>query len=129
MDTMILLVAILLFLEMFEALWQRSDTMMGMLLNSYHYYQKSIFLFFLMHPAFYYILFVVLLTNRLNGWMITILALKTVDIFLKITLMQNIFVKGERDEALQPFLKAPLSPWVFLTGISLYVPLFIYALI
>ena len=129
MDTMILLVTILLLLEMFEALWQRSDTMMGMLLNSYHYYQKSIFLFFLMHPAFYYILFVVLLTNRLNGWIITILALKTVDIFLKISLMQNIFVKGERDEALQPFLEAPLSPWVFLTGISLYVPLFIYALI
>lgn len=129
MDTMILLVVILLFLEMFEALWQRSDTMMGVLLNSYHYYQKSIFLFLLMHPAFYYILFVVLLTNVLNGWIITILALKTVDIFLKITLMQNIFVKEQRDEHLRPFLEEPLSPWVFLTGISLYVPLFIYALI
>jgi hypothetical protein len=129
MSDMALLVLILIFLEMFEALWQRADNMMSVLKNGYHYYQKSIFLFLLMHPSFYYILFVSLLTNILNGWIVAILLFKTIDIFLKIVLMQNIFVKGEIDEDMLPFLEERVTPWIFLMGLGLYPPLLIYALI
>ncbi len=128
MDTLIALILILIILELFEAWWQRSDTMMGVLAEGYHYYQKSIFLFFLMHPSFYYILFVILFTQVLNGWMVTILLLKSVDLFFKITMMQNIFLKGEADDVLGSFLEEPLSPWIFLTGVSLYPFLLFYAL-
>jgi len=128
MSSVVILVLILIFLEMFEALWQRSETMMGVLKNGYHYYQKSIFLFLLMHPSFYYILFVALLTNILNGWIITILLFKTMDIFLKIALIQNIFVKDEVDEIMLPFLEERVTPWIFLMGLGLYPPLLIYAL-
>ena len=129
MDTLIALILILIILELFEAWWQRSDTMIGVLALGYHYYQKSIFLFFLMHPSFYYMLFVILFTQALNGWMVTILLLKSVDLFFKITMMQNIFVKEEVDEMLGSFLEEPLSPWIFLTGASLYPFLLFYALI
>ena len=128
MDTLMPLILILIILELFEAWWQRSDTMVGVLALGYHYYQKSIFLFFLMHPSFYYALFVILITQVLNGWMVTILLLKSVDLFFKITMMQNIFVKGEVDEILGSFLEEPLSPWIFLTGVSLYPFLLFYAL-
>jgi len=128
MDTLIALILILIILELFEAWWQRSDTMMGVLAEGYRYYQKSIFLFFLMHPSFYYILFVILFTQVLNGWMVTILLFKSVDLFFKITMMQNIFVQDEVDEVMGSILYEPLSPWLFLTGVSLYPFLLFYAL-
>jgi len=81
-----------------------------------------------MHPSFYFVLFVVLATQILNGWMVAILLLKSVDIFFKITMMQNIFVKGQVDEMFASFLEEPLSPWIFLTGVSLYPFLLYYAL-
>ncbi|MEA3492646.1 MAG: hypothetical protein U9R27_12175 [Campylobacterota bacterium] len=128
MNTLILFVLILSMLELFEAWWQRSDTMAGVLANGYYYYQKSIFLFLLMHPSFYFVLFVVLYTEVINGWMIAILLFKSVDIFFKITLMQNIFVKGQVDDVVRPFLEESLSPWIFLTGLGLYPFLLFYAL-
>ena len=128
MNTAILFILILIILELFESWWQRSDTMVGVLAKGYHYYQKSIFLFLLMHPSFYFIVFVILTTHILNGWMVTILLLKSVDILFKITMMQNIFVKDQADEVLGSFLEEPLSPWIFLTGVSLYPFLLFYAL-
>ncbi|RLA70529.1 MAG: hypothetical protein DRG30_09165 [Epsilonproteobacteria bacterium] len=128
MNTLILSVLTLIIFELLEAWWQRSDTMLGVLANGYHYYQKSIFLFLLMHPSFYFVLFVILSTQILNGWMVTILLLKSVDIFFKITMMQNIFVKNQIDELLGSFLEEPLSPWIFLTGVSLYPFLLFYVL-
>ncbi len=128
MNTLILSILTLIIFELLEAWWQRSDTMLGVLANGYHYYQKSIFLFLLMHPSFYFVLFVILSTQILNGWMVTILLLKSVDIFFKITMMQNIFVKNQIDELLGSFLEEPLSPWIFLTGVSLYPFLLFYAL-
>jgi hypothetical protein len=128
MNTLMLFILILAILELFEAWWQRSDTLMGLLGKDYYYYQKSIFLFFLMHPSFYFVLFVVLSTQILNGWMVTILLLKSVDIFFKITMMQNLFVKKQIDTTMESFLEEPLSPWIFLTGVSLYPFLLFYGL-
>ena len=128
MDTLIVLILILIILELFEAWWQRAETMIDVLALGYHYYQKSIFLFFLMHPSFYYILFVILFTQVLNGWMVTILLFKSVDLFFKLTMMKNIFVQDEVDEMMGAVLYEPLSPWIFLTGVSLYPFLLFYAL-
>jgi hypothetical protein len=60
--------------------------------------------------------------------MVAILLLKTVDIFFKLTLMNKIFVKRTIDETLEMVLSEPLSPWLFLTGASLYPFLLFYAL-
>jgi len=128
MNTILLLVAVMIVLELLEAWWQKADTLMGVLANSYHYYQKSVFLFFLMHPTFYYTLFVILLAQVFNGWMVTILLLKSVDIFFKLAMIKSIFVQNRVDDTLGRILYEPLSPWIFLTGASLYPFLLFYAL-
>ena len=128
MESIVSIILILVLLELFEAWWQRAETLFDVLAQGYRYYQKSIFLFLLMHPTFYYILFVILVTKVFNGWMVAILLLKMVDIFFKLTLMNKIFVKRTIDETLEMVLSEPLSPWLFLTGASLYPFLLFYAL-
>ena len=129
MNEIIAIILILTLLELFEAWWQRAETLYAVLARGYRYYQKSIFLFFLMHPAFYYTVFVILLTNRYNGWMVSILILKSVDIFFKIAMIQKIFINGQTDPFMESMLDEPLSPWIFLTGAGLYPFLMFYALI
>ena len=128
MNSLLLSLLILVLLELFEAWWQRADTMKGVLEHCYHYYHKSVFLFFLMHPTFYFMLLVILSTHILNGWMITILLLKSVDIFFKIALMYSLFIQRKYDDAIAAIIDQPLSPWIFLTGVSLYPFLLFYAL-
>jgi hypothetical protein len=81
-----------------------------------------------MHPTFYFMLLVILSTHILNGWMITILLLKSVDIFFKIALMYSLFIQRKYDDAIAAIIDQPLSPWIFLTGVSLYPFLLFYAL-
>lgn len=102
--------------------------MMSVLAHGYHYYQKTIFLFFLMHPSFYYVLFVILFTQVLNGWMVAILLLKSLDLFFKLRIMHAVFVERSVDQSLGMILSEPLSPWLFLTGVTLYPFLLFYAL-
>ncbi|MEJ2436760.1 MAG: hypothetical protein P8Y35_01845 [Sulfurovaceae bacterium] len=83
----------LIFFELFEIAWQYSDTLYQILEKAYRYYSKSIFVFLLMHPSFYFILFVVLATGRLNVSMIIILTLKIFDMFTKIELVRKLFIE------------------------------------
>jgi hypothetical protein len=128
MEPAVLFVVIMMICELFEAWWQRADTIEGLLANGYRFYRQSIFVFFLMHPSFYFVLFVILATGIFNGWMMTVLVLKVTDLFLKITMMQKLFVRMEADDAIGPFLQEPMSPWLLLTGVSLYPILLMYAL-
>ena len=128
MEKIVVIISVLIALELFEAWWQRADTLLDVLARGYQYYRINIFLFFLMHPSFYYILLVIIFTKVLNGWMVTILLLKSIDIFFKLAMIKKIFVEGETDDAIGPILTEPLSPWLFLTGVSLYPFLLFYAL-
>ena len=129
MSFIINVILILVLLEIFEAWWQHSQNMEGVLYNGYKYYKKSIFLFFIVHPAFYFTFFVILYTQILNGWLIAILALKTVDLFFKITLMRGVFEDGDIAPNIRDILKEPLSPIMFLTGLGIYPFLMFYGLI
>ena len=128
MDSVMSLVMILVILEIFEALWQRAKSMEGVLSHVYHYYHKSIFIYFLMHPAFYFTFFVILYTETLNGWFLAILVFKTLDIFFKITLMRGLFEDGDINMEIRAILKEPLSPILFLTGLGVYPFLLFYGL-
>lgn len=123
------IILILSLLEIFEVWWQHSPTMEEVLTKAYIYYKKSIFLFFIMHPAYYFTLIVILYTQTLNGWMIAILMLKTVDLFFKITLMRGLFEEGDISDNIKIVLKEPLSPIMFLTGLGIYPFLMFYGLI
>jgi hypothetical protein len=129
MDNALLLTSLLLFLELFEAFMQRSGTLYGVMENLYSWYRKSIFLFFLMHPAFYFILFVVIATDTLNIYMIAILTLKIFDLFYKLELIKKIFIKQDVPQDLAAMLEWQIPSWFFLMGALLYPPLLYYGLI
>lgn len=129
MENALLFTIILLFAELFEAAMQRSQTLFGVLEKLYVYYQKSIFLFFLIQPGFYIILFIVVLTGVLNFSMIFILALKIFDLFYKIELIKKVFVEREVSQEIAQMLQWKIPPVFFLMGAGLYPPLLFYALI
>ena len=129
MENVLLLTSILILLELFEAYMQRSDTLYGVIEKLYGWYSKNIFLFFLMHPAFYFILFVVLVTDSLNIYMILILTFKVFDIFYKLELIKKIFIQQNVPQDLAAMLDWKIPSWFFLMGVGLYPPLLFYALI
>ena len=128
MNNIFMLVAILILLELFEVYMQRSDTLYGVMEKLYGWYSKSIFAFFLIHPAFYFTLFVVILTDILNIYMILLLSLKVFDLFYKIELIKKIFIQKNVPSDLAAMLEWKIPKWFFLMGVGLYPPLLFYAL-
>ncbi len=129
MENVFLLISILIVLELFEAYIQRADTLYGVMEKLYGWYSKSIFLFFLIHPAFYFILFVVIVTDTLNIYVILILTFKVFDLFYKLELIKKIFIQQNVSQELAEMLDWKIPSWFFLMGVGLYPPLLFYALI
>jgi len=129
MENVLLFTSILVMLELFEAYMQRADTLYGVIEKLYGWYAKSIFVFFLIHPAFYFTLFVVIVTDVLNIYMILLLIIKVFDLFYKIELIKKIFIQENVPSDLAVMLEWKIPPWFFLMGVGLYPPLLFYALI
>jgi len=129
MENVLLLTSILIMLELFEAYMQHAATLYGVIEKLYGWYFKSIFFFFLMHPAFYFILFVVIVTNTLNIYIILLLTLKVFDLFYKLELIKKIFIQQKVSRDLASMLEWKIPSWFFLMGVGLYPPLLFYALI
>ena len=128
MENALSLTLILVILELFEAMTQRADTLGGVIERLYIWYRKSIFLFFLIHPTFYFILFVVIATDILNFYMVMIIAMKVFDLFYKLELIKAIFIKQKVPADLAAMLQWRIPSWFFLTGVMLYPPLLFLAL-
>ena len=128
MENALLFTIILLFAELFESYTQRSETLLGVLEKLYAYYQKSIFLFFLIQPGFYFIMFIVLLTGVLNVTMVFLLAIKIFDIFYKIELIKKVFIEREVSQEIAQMLEWKMPSMFFFMGAALYPPLLFYAL-
>jgi len=128
MENALLFTIILLFAELFEAYIQRAQTLLGVLEKLYAYYQKSIFLFFLIQPGFYFIMFIVLLTGVLNVTMVFLLAIKIFDIFYKIELIKKVFIEREVSQEIARILEWKMPSMFFLMGAVLYPLLLFYAL-
>ncbi len=128
MENILTFVAILVVLELFEAYMQKADTLYGVMEKLYVWYQKSIFAFFLIHPSFYFVLFVVIVTDVLNLYIILILTFKIFDLFYKIELIKSIFIRQKVPADLSAMLEWKIPSWFFLMGVGLYPPLLFYAL-
>jgi len=128
MENALSLTLLLVILELLEAMIQRADTLYGIVARLYQWYRKSIFLLFLVHPTFYFVLFVAVATDILNFYMIVIIAMKVFDLFYKIELIRTVFVKQEVPPELSAMLQWKIPSWFFLTGVMLYPPLLYYAL-
>jgi len=128
MNVLTQIVLLMIMLELIEANLQKAPTLELMIDRLNGYYQKSIFLFFLVHPTFYFIIFVALYLNVMNFYMIAILIIKSFDIFFKIEMIQQRYVRGEMDRELEMMMHLNISPWMSLLGVVMYVPLLVMAL-
>jgi len=114
-------------LEIFEVSWQKAPSLMGMLLRMYKYYNKSIWLFLIMHPTFYFAIGFAMLSDY-NGFALLLLFIKTLDIATKILLIQQVFVKRELSQELSLVLLAPINGFLPYLGVVLYPLLILLAL-
>ena len=109
MENVLTLTLLLLLAELFEALMQRSPTLLGVLEKLYSYYHKSIFLFFMMQPGFYVLVLISLLTGVLNFTMIFLLAIKIFDMFYKMELIKKVFIEQQVSKEMAEFLAKQFS--------------------
>ena len=89
-------IIIMILFELIEANLQKASTLGDMIEKLYIYYDKSIFLFFMIHPTFYFVLFISLYLDILNFYIVAILLIKTFDMFFKIELIQQRYIKKEK---------------------------------
>jgi len=128
MNIILFFTIILVVTELFEAVMQRASTLMGILEKLNVYYQKSIFLFFLLQPSLYIIFLVILITGVMNIGIIFLLILKISDIFYKITLINKVFRDKDISPTLRESLEWKMPSWFFLMNIGIYPPLLFYSL-
>ena len=128
METLVTLMVFYLFFEFFEASWQKAPTLLEMLVRMYRRYHKSIFYFLLLHPTYYFAVWLLLQTH-LSLPSVLLLFIKTVDMTTKIVLMQQVFEKQELSAPLQEMLTTPLEKWMPYVGLAVYPPLVLWALL
>ncbi|MCK9454853.1 MAG: hypothetical protein M0Q20_06845 [Sulfurimonas sp.] len=126
-DLVLNYVIIFIFFELYEISWQKAPSIMGMLIRMNKYYSKSIFLFLIMQPTFYFSIGFAMLTN-FNIYAIILLFLKTVDVATKILLLEQVFKKRELTQELSLILLAPINSFLPYIGLLLYPVLIILAI-
>ncbi len=122
MNDIYTLTLIYIILELFETQWQKADTLMGMLQNMYERYRRNVILFLLLHPTFYFTIYLAMITDY-RVEVLIVLFIKTVDIATKILLMIQLFEKEEASVELSQVLQTPLHKAMPYIGLFLYTPL------
>lgn len=101
MDNLIFLFFLFVALELFEANWQKSDSLYGVIYNNFLVYQKSLFTFFILNPTFFYVLFLIIYLTLDSFLMYAILAVKFLDVAFKISMMKKLS-EGRKLEEVMP---------------------------
>lgn len=126
-DLILNYVLLFILLEIYEISWQKAPSIMGMLIRMQKHYSKSILLFLIMHPTFYFAIGFVMLSNYAPSAMI-LLFIKTFDIATKILLIEQVFIKKELSQELSLILLAPINNFLPYIGLLIYPPLIALAI-
>jgi len=101
MDNLIFLFFLFVALELFEANWQKSESLYGVIYNNFLVYQKSLFTFFILNPTFFYVVFLTIYLNTDSFLMYVMMIIKFVDVAFKITMMKKLS-QGQKMEEIMP---------------------------
>ena len=123
METVIGIITIMILLELFELYTQQAETLGEMIKKLYNYYNKNIFLFFLMHPTFYYVLGITFYFDSFNFYSITILVLKAFDLFFKMELIKQRYYEPVMDAELEKMMELKITLGIKFLALLTYVPL------
>lgn len=118
-DLILNYILLFIFLELYEISWQKAPSIMGMIIRMNKYYEKSILLFLIMQPTFYFSIGFVMLSDY-SVYAIIMLILKTADIATKILLIEQIFTKRELTHELSLILLAPINGFLPYMGLLIY---------
>jgi len=127
METILALLILFVLFELFEIQWQKAPTMLAMLARMYQRYRQNIFAFFLLHPTYFFAIWLIVYTHSDLPAMLMLFT-KTVDIATKIVLMQQVFEKREVSTQLHEMLIAPMQSWMPYVGLAFYPVLVVWAL-
>ena len=128
METLYTVVLIYIALELFEIGWQKAETLMKMMLKLYEKYQRSMLWFLLLHPTYYFAIWLAMATDYSIAALL-MLFIKTVDIATKILLIQQIFEKRELSQEMTVMLLTPLHPLLPYISLFVYTPMVVLALL
>ena len=128
MDYALLIFITYLILELIEINLTLSITLKGILEKHYRYYKKSIILFLLMQPTYVFSLFI-LLYSDFSSSAIILIVVKTIDIYTKIELIEQIFIKEEIPLHLKTMLDIKLQIFLPFLNILIYPPLVFLAIL
>ena len=103
-------------LELYEISWQKADSIMGMLIKMYAQYSKSVFLFLIMNPTFYFSIWFAMVSD----YSISAMFIKTMDVATKVLLIDMVFIKKELPQDLALVLLAPINKFLPYIGLILY---------
>jgi len=104
--------------ELFELLWQKSSTLLGMIEKIYAYYQKSPYLLYLMHPSYILSLYLFYATHY-NLWILAILIVKSIDIIFKVLLIHKHFILDVFSPKMKLMILQPIHPVMLTAGLML----------
>jgi hypothetical protein len=91
METSVLTLLIgLIFFELFEISWQQGSTIHAYLYNLVRLYRKSLLLFILGHPSFYYVIFCSLLWSYNSLFAGLLVGIKLIDLSIKLVLVERL---------------------------------------
>jgi len=128
MEIVIQIIIVMVILELFELHIQKSDTLAELISKLYGYYRQSVFIFFMIHPSLYFVLGVLLYFDAFNFFGITILVLKTFDVFFKIEMIKQSYFSTDMDPELEKMMSMKLTPTMRFLGLIVYVPLLFMAI-
>jgi len=121
-DTLLNYIILYLFLEFYEVQWQKANTLIGMLARMYEQYKKSVFVFLLMHPTFYFAIMFMMVSNY-NEYAIALFMIKGIDVATKMVLIKKVFIDKELSEEMSLALLQPLHKLLPYIGVLVYPPL------
>jgi len=125
MENIFLFIFLFVILEVFELWWQKAPTLYEILENIYRYYQKSIFLVFLLHPTIYLSIYLMMMSGY-NIWTQIVFGLKLSDIALKLMFVKKFFLDQEQiDIQTKMMLSMKVENWMLYMGVVFY-PLCLY---
>ena len=122
------LLIVLIFLEIFEISWQKGKNFRDYINNLFFFYKKSIFLFILLHPTLYFIMFAQMTLQNYSFLASLLVLIKVFDIGFKISIMDKIYNQKDLG-SFKPLLEAnyPLSIGIKGAGLIIYPTLFFFA--
>ncbi|CAA6798912.1 MAG: Unknown protein [uncultured Sulfurovum sp.] len=128
MEILLQIIFGMILLELLELYLYRAQTLTEMIDKLFVYYKQSIFLFFVVHPTIYFTLGVLLFFDAFNFYGISILVLKTFDIFFKIELIRQKYYVKDMDGELSKMMNMKLTTSMKILGLLIHVPLLYMAI-